>query len=148
MTWADGPGVVVLPSGRRVRGRGLRRAVPNLVRPDLGVYLLAEPPEAIDWDHRWIRCRDFRSPSDPAHVGSTLREALERSATERVEIGCSGGIGRTGIGLAVLAILDGIEPGAAVDWVRSAYHPRAVETPWQRRWVARFEVDGVGGRRP
>jgi protein-tyrosine phosphatase len=141
MTWADGPGVVVLPSGRRVRGRGLRHEAALEVRPDFGVYLLAEPPQAVEWDHRWVRCRDFRSPTDPAHAVSTLREALERSATERVEVGCGGGIGRTGIALAVLAILDGVAPDAAVAWVRSAYHRRAVETPWQRRWVARVGAD-------
>jgi protein-tyrosine phosphatase len=140
MTWAEGPGVVILPSGRRVRGRGLRRPAPR-ERPDFGLYLLAEPPEVIEWEHLWIRCRDFRSPSDPADAVSALREALDRSATERVEVGCAGGIGRTGIALAVLAILDGVEPGAAVDWVRSAYHRRAVETPWQRRWVAHLDVE-------
>jgi protein-tyrosine phosphatase len=140
MTWADGQGVVVLPSGRRVRGRGLRRPAPTGARPDFGVYLLAEPPDAIGWEHRWVRCRDFRSPADPAHAVSTLREALERSATDRVEVGCRGGIGRTGIALAVLAILDGVEPDAAVGWVRSAYHPRAIETPWQRRWVAHLDL--------
>ena len=26
-------------------------------------------------------------------------------------------------------------PDEAVAWVRERYHPRAVETPWQRRWV-------------
>ena len=26
----------------------------------------------------------------------------------------------------------------AVAWVRERYHPRAVETPWQRRYVRRF----------
>jgi len=26
----------------------------------------------------------------------------------------------------------------AVAWTRAHHHPRAVETPWQRCWVARF----------
>ena len=31
----------------------------------------------------------------------------------------------------------------AVRWVRDRYHPRAVETPWQRRWL-RSLGPGVG----
>jgi protein-tyrosine phosphatase len=55
-----------------------------------------------------------------------------------VEIACRGGIGRTGTALAALAVLDGLAPPAAVAWVRQAYHPRAVETPWQRGWLRRL----------
>jgi len=78
------------------------------------------------------------------HAVSALREALERSGAERVEVGCGGGIGRTGIALSVLAILDGIEPDAAVDWIRAHYHRRAVETPWQRRWIERTGAQLLG----
>jgi protein-tyrosine phosphatase len=67
-----------------------------------------------------------------------LREAHRRAcAGERVEVGCRGGIGRTGTALAALSILDGLDPRAAVTWVRRVYHPRAVETPWQRWWLRR-----------
>lgn len=48
-------------------------------------------------------------------------------------------MGRTGAALAAVAVLAGIPSGEAVDWVRARYHPRAVETPWQRRWVRRLE---------
>ncbi len=106
--------------------------------PDFGVYLLARRPLHVDWDHRWIRCGDFRTPADPGEAVAVLREAWDRSGSERVEVGCGGGVGRTGIALSILAILDGVEPDAAVDWVRSNYDRRAVETPWQRRWVARI----------
>ena len=140
-TWQRGPGVVELPSGRRVRGRGLRRShdAPG-DDPEFGVYLLAKPPSELRWDHRWVRCRDFRNPSDAQDALSSLREALDRAGAERVEVGCAGGVGRTGIALSVLAILDGVDPHDAVDWVRSNYHPRAVETPWQRRWVEELTV--------
>jgi protein-tyrosine phosphatase len=67
-----------------------------------------------------------------------LRDAWERSATERVEIACGGGRGRTGTALACLAVLDGVPPGDAVAYVRAHYHRRAVETYWQRRFVSRF----------
>ena len=52
-----------------------------------------------------------------------------------MEVACRGGIGRTGTALAALAILDGLTPPEALAWVRDAYHHRAVETPWQRRWL-------------
>jgi hypothetical protein len=46
-------------------------------------------------------------------------------------------MGRTGTALAGIAVLAGIPPDEAVRWVRLHYHRRAVETPWQRRWVRR-----------
>ena len=50
----------------------------------------------------------------------------------------SGGCGRTGTGLACMAALDGVPPLEAMAYVRKRYDPRAVETPWQRRYVAHF----------
>ena len=52
-----------------------------------------------------------------------------------MEVACRGGVGRTGTALAALAVLDGLPADEAVRWVRERYHPRAVETPWQRRWL-------------
>jgi len=34
--------------------------------------------------------------------------------------------------------LDGVPNDQAVAFVREHYHPHAVETPWQRRFVRRF----------
>jgi protein-tyrosine phosphatase len=140
VTWPDGPGVCELPDGRRVRGRGLRHGAqpPPDPAPELGVYLLGEPPPPTRWEARWIRWPDFRLPGDRDAALATLHEAHERAATERVELACGGGVGRTGTALAVLAVLSGVAPGDAVAWVRRTYHRRAVETPWQRRWVARL----------
>jgi protein-tyrosine phosphatase len=59
-----------------------------------------------------------------------------------VEVACGGGLGRTGTALACLAVLDGVPAGEAVAYVREHYHPRAVETPWQRRFVRRFRTAG------
>ena len=50
----------------------------------------------------------------------------------------TGGVGRTGTVIACLAVLTGLSPADAVAWARANYHRRAVETPWQRRWVTRF----------
>ena len=138
-TWdAAARGVVELPSGRLVRGRGLRSPLPEGAAPELGVYLLGSPPPAVPWDSRWIRWPDFRLPADRDAAREVLLEAWERAADERVEVACAGGRGRTGTALACLAVLDGVPAGEAVAWVRERYHPSAVETPWQRRFVTRF----------
>jgi hypothetical protein len=130
---------VELPSGRLVRGRGLRHPTPSGPVPTFGVYLLGAPPPGFGWDSRWVRWPDFRLPADPADLAAVLRQALERAATGRVELACGGGRGRTGTALACLAVLDGVPADRAVAWVRTNYHPRAVETPWQRRFVRRFD---------
>ncbi|WP_123669424.1 protein phosphatase [Actinocorallia herbida] len=136
--WTVGPGVLLLPSGLAIRGRGLRRRVQEGgEQPDFGVYLLGRPPET-SWESRWVRCPDFRSPADPADARAAFRLALERAGDRRVEVGCGGGVGRTGLALACLAVLDGVPAEEAVAYVRARYHPRAVETPWQRRFVLRF----------
>ena len=57
---------------------------------------------------------------------------------ERVEIGCAGGLGRTGTVLACMAILAGLPRDEAVKWVRAKYDPRAVETVEQQDWVRSF----------
>jgi hypothetical protein len=139
-TWADGPGIVELPDGRRVRGRGLRHGVPEGETPAVGYYLLPRAPPPTLWPAEWIRWPDFRLPSDPDAAVAALRVAHERSATERVELACLGGVGRTGTALAVLAVLSGVTPGDALAWVREHYDRHAVETPFQRRWIRRLAL--------
>ena len=65
-----------------------------------------------------------------------------------VEVGCQGGIGRTGVVIACFAIIDGIAPGAAVQWVRDNYVLRAVETPIQEWWVEWFGAQHHGTASP
>jgi protein-tyrosine phosphatase len=84
--------------------------------------------------------RDFRLPTDRHDSQDALREAWHRAEVERVEVACDGGRLRTGTALACMAVLDGVPPRDAVPFVREHYDPRAVETPWQRRYVARFPV--------
>lgn len=138
--WREGqPGVLALPSGRLVRGRGLRRPLdPAAPTPAYGVYLLGARPPRPAWESRWLRWPDFRLPSDRAQARAILTEAWRRAADERVEIACAGGRGRTGTALACLAILDGVPATEAVDFVRRNYDRRAVETPWQRGYVRGF----------
>ncbi len=106
--------------------------------PTFGVYLLGRRPAEVPWTSRWLRWPDFWLPADPEAAGSALREAWTRAGSERVEVACGGGLGRTGTALACLAVLDGLPAAEAVALVRANYAPRAVETPWQRRFVGRF----------
>ncbi|MFC3981627.1 protein-tyrosine phosphatase family protein [Streptosporangium jomthongense] len=138
-TWdATAPGVMRLPSGRLVRGRGLRYPLPEGERPVFALYLLGRRPPAVSWEHRWLRWPDFWLPSDRTEAVKALREVWERAGSERVEVACGGGRGRTGTALACVAVLDGVPAPEAVAYVREHYAAGAVETPWQRRYVARF----------
>ncbi|MCI4043610.1 MULTISPECIES: protein-tyrosine phosphatase family protein [unclassified Streptomyces] len=138
-TWnASDPAVLALPSGRLVRGRGLRKPGPAGPEPDFAVYLLGRTPPPVAWESRWLRWPDFRLPADRAAARDLLEEVWDRAAGSRVEVACGGGTGRTGTALACLAVLDGVPADEAVAFVRAGYRPRAVETPWQRRYVRNF----------
>lgn len=138
-TWEPtAPGVLQLPSGRTVRGRALRRPLPAGPRPDFAVYLLGTQPPPVEWESRWLRWPDFRLPADRDEARRVFREAWERAEHERVEVACGGGRGRTGTALACLAVIDGVPAAEAVAFVRAHHDRRAVETPWQKRYVARY----------
>ena len=129
--WLDETGVVALPGGARVRGRRLGDPA-----SPADFALVLGKGAAPAWPHRRLRWSDFRVPADRDDALDALREAHRRAlAGERVEVACRGGVGRTGTALAALAVLDGLSPAQAVGWVRAGYHRRAVETPWQRRWL-------------
>ncbi|MBB5787607.1 protein-tyrosine phosphatase family protein [Jiangella mangrovi] len=131
--WLDDDGVVTLPSGVRVRGRPLATEASPA---DFALVLTDGTMPA--WAHRRIRWPDFWIPVDRADALDALHEAHRRAHDgDRVEVACRGGRGRTGTALAALAILDGVPAEQAVGWIRARYHPRAVETPWQRRWLRR-----------
>jgi protein-tyrosine phosphatase len=126
-------GWVSLPGGARVRGRRLAEPASPV---DFTLVLGTGPVPA--WPYRCLRWPDFWVPLDRADALDALREAHRRATHgERVEVACRGGVGRTGTALAALAVLDGVTPDEAVGWVRATYHRRAVETPWQRRWLRR-----------
>ncbi|SET87390.1 phosphatase domain-containing protein [Nonomuraea wenchangensis] len=139
-------GAVRLPDGLPVRGRGLRRPLPPGPRPDFGLYLGSDRlrrrhDAALTWPHEWIDWPDFLLPRDRDLAVRRIGELRERArAGQAVEVACGGGVGRTGTVLACLAVLSGLDPAAALAWTREHHHPRAVETPWQRRWVARFPL--------
>jgi hypothetical protein len=136
LTWEDTqPGVLRLPSGRLVRGRGLRNGVPPGPLPQYGLYLVGRQPPPVAWESTWVRWRDWWLPADRTEAHRALVDLWQRAERERVEVACDRGQGRTGTALACLLVLDGLSAADAVRYVREHYHPRAVETPWQRRYV-------------
>ncbi|MBD7982015.1 protein-tyrosine phosphatase family protein [Oerskovia merdavium] len=133
-------GLVTLPDGRQVRGRGLAAGPPlDDEPPELGVYLTGAPHREA-WESSWVAWPDFGLPRSTADAVTALHEAFERASTSRVEIVCDGGTGRTGTSLALLARLAGVTADEAVDWVRAHYRPGAVETPEQELFVARVDL--------
>jgi protein-tyrosine phosphatase len=118
--------------------------MPVGVLPDYGLYLGSgrlrrrhEP--GLAWAHDWVEWPDFLLPRDRARAVALITETGRRAREGgRVEVACGGGVGRTGTVIACLAVLAGLPPTRAVAWTREHYHRRAVETPWQRRWVTRF----------
>jgi len=121
-----------------VRGRGLRDPLPSGPLPTYALYLLGREPAAQPWPSRWLRWPDFRLPADRDEAATALRETYARLTEDRVEVACGGGRGRTGTALACLVTLDAGTTEGAIEHVRTRYSRHAVETPGQRRYVARF----------
>jgi Protein-tyrosine phosphatase len=143
------PGAIRLPDGSWVRGRGLRQpapegSAPRGGSPDYGLYLGSGRlrrvhEDELRWPHHWIDWPDFLLPRDREDAILRIRVLWEQAnAGRQVEVACGGGVGRTGTVIACLTVLAGLTPAEAITWTRRNYHRRAVETPWQRRWVARF----------
>jgi protein-tyrosine phosphatase len=130
---------IQLPDGAWVRGRGLRNPAPGGPPPEFGLYLGTRKLQArhtFDWQHEWLEWPDFLLPRDTGAAVTRIRDLHRRALDgQRVEVACGGGIGRTGTVVAALAILAGVPAADAVTWARTGYHHRAVETPWQRRWL-------------
>ena len=131
---------VVFPDGTVVRGSSLARRNENAGWRTFGLYL--------DW--RWkptwpalvVAWEDFGLPASATDAAGAIRDAFAHAQSgERVEIGCAGGLGRTGTVLACMAVLAGVAATDAVAWVRSYYQPEAVETAGQEAWVQWFAAD-------
>ncbi|WP_238608580.1 protein tyrosine phosphatase [Amycolatopsis sp. Poz14] len=137
-------GTLVLPDGVRLRARGLGKSKPEGADPEFGLYLgsrrmRAKYDASLNWERRWVLWPDFLLPRDREGARREILGLHARAvAGEAVEVACLGGVGRTGTVLACLVTLGGVGAEEAVEWVRREHHPRAVETPWQRRWVGWF----------
>jgi protein-tyrosine phosphatase len=128
---------VRFPDGTTVWASG-HFAAPEKREPvDLGLYLYEGwEPTASD---RTIEWPDFDVPLDARAARAVIREAFDLARSgKKVEVGCAAGHGRTGTVLACMAILAGVSPNEAVEWVRQHYCSNAVEHEDQEVWVLRF----------
>jgi hypothetical protein len=133
---------VELPGGRVVQAHGLGSyiSVDGDQRPDWALYLDAQWHERpASWPRRFVGWPDYGLPVDEEDAFDAFHEAWDRSCRgEIVDIACDGGPGRTGVALACLAILAGVAPEDAVEWVRSHYDQYAVEGRGHDALVERF----------
>ena len=126
---------MTLPDGTPIRAASLADRCETDAGRDFGLYMDARwqptwPADTIDWP-------DFGLPAAPDEAAAQIRAAFERAqAGQRVEIGCLGGLGRTGTVLACIVVSAGVPAAHAVAWVRANYNPAAVETQEQAEWVA------------
>lgn len=137
--WESAPGVLRLPSGRFVRGRGLSRPLRDGPFPEFGLYLLSDMPPPVARDARWVRWPDFRLPVDRRDAPDALREAWRRAEGERWRSPVAvDGEDRDRAGLhrrvrrCVAAPGSGLRP--------RALRPASGRDAWQRRYVRRFSA--------
>ncbi len=120
-----------------MRASPLRERREDDAARDFGLY--CDERWAPTWPAEVIAWPDFGLPRDRDAAAAQIRSAFARAQEgERVEVGCAGGLGRTGTVLACMAVLAGVPAGEAVQWVREHYDARAVETEEQEQWVAWF----------
>ncbi|HEX5165303.1 MAG TPA: protein-tyrosine phosphatase family protein [Thermomicrobiales bacterium] len=128
---------ITFPDGTRVRASGIANRGANDDWRGFGLY--CDAAWKPDWEAVTIDWPDFGLPVAPETAASQIVDAFQRAQSgTHVEVGCLGGIGRTGTVLACMAILAGVPGESAVGWVREHYRPEAVETAAQANWVGWF----------
>ena len=129
--------IITFPDGSRVRASSLADRRAHDPERSYGLYL--DPRWEPTWPADLVEWRDFGLPADAESAAGLIQGAFERARRgELVEVGCIGGLGRTGTVLACMAVLSGVPGHEAVAWVRRAYDSRAVETDEQAEWVHWF----------
>lgn len=128
---------IQFPDGTRVRANGIAARDANDGWREFGLY--CDAAWQPDWPAITIDWPDFGVPTQSEMAVQHIADAFDRARRgEQVEVGCLGGLGRTGTVLACMAVMAGVPGADAVDWVRKHYRPEAVETPEQATWVAWF----------
>ncbi len=105
--------------------------------------LCLEPRSARVGEAEWrLDIPDFGVPEAEAlrRVLEAVLAAMTARPAAAYHVGCRAGLGRTGMVLACLGAMTGI--GDPIRWVRTAYHPEAVETPEQEALVRVFAARG------
>jgi hypothetical protein len=115
--------------------------------PDWGLY--------FDWGwHPWWRAEHIDWPD--YGVPSAWNVAIEQILTSiekvqaglKVEVGCIGAHGRTGTMLAVVNVILGCEPKAAINHVRTHHCEHAIESERQEWWVSWVHAQLTGTECP
>jgi protein-tyrosine phosphatase len=90
---------------------------------------------------------DRQVPESDAGVISFL-EKLDRElgSGKNVVIHCRQGVGRSGLMAAILLIMKGLSPGAAIESVSAARGVQIPETAEQRRWIDRYATLFAGSK--
>lgn len=88
-----------------------------------------------------VMTRDFSVPDVTDLRRGLMAGIVAMAQRKTLYVGCAGGIGRTGLYLAMLAKLMGIADPVA--YVREHYIPHAVETKHQQEYVASLRVDDL-----
>jgi len=131
------PMKVRFPDGTVVMACSLAERRESNPDRDYGLYMDADWQPT--WDAHVIPWADFGVPTDDLSAARAIVSAFKRAkANERLEIGCAGGLGRTGTVLACMAMLAGVPAKDAVGWVRANYNRDAIERPVQERWIRWF----------
>lgn len=121
--------------------RNFEKRRPGMGTPDLiGVCMAEELLGSCRHDIA-VPTRDFDVPK-VADVRRALVQLIAQMAIGRqAYVGCMGGIGRTGLLLAALAKIMGVEDPVA--YVREHYIPHAVETQKQQDYIRDLPVDDI-----
>ncbi len=150
----DGGLALTLLPGRRDYGRELGRDlaairagrvthVCSLLSPEElerhGVSELPAAMEAAGLEHRLLIVLDQAVPSvaEMRDLVRWMRDAIHGGG--RVLVHCVGGLGRSGTAAACALVAGGMDPDDAIDAVRRARSPRAIESALQERFVRGFE---------
>lgn len=107
----------------------------RMPRGFVGVKMAEEIDAPCEVD---LPVRDFCIPSHEAAAKALCEVVGLVVRGKPLYVGCMGGIGRTGLMLALLAKAWGIEN--PVQFVRSAYYGHAVETKEQQQFIQDFVV--------
>lgn len=100
-----------------------------------GVKLAAEINAPCEID---LPIHDFSIPSEREAKRAILKTIAALAKGDTIYVGCMGGIGRTGLFLALLAKSAGVKD--PVEYVRATYYSHAVETPEQKKFVENFST--------
>lgn len=141
-TWNMSEGVVELPSGRRIRGRSWSDPVCEIA--DVSAILTTADPDVfagrdaqgIAENVVYISWPDGRIPRRPQQAIEQLKDLLKSADDKRIEVTSGSGMGRTGTALAIMAVLEGMEPSKAIDFLHEAYSDDAVMSHAQSGFLA------------